>query len=356
MSVGSPGLLIEADDAIGPSRSEASVKTQLGMLWGHLRADRVALTAAGIAVLLILLGILASAIVSIAGLPHPNASDAFAHDAVGNPTGPRISALWPFVIVLAGVVLAPASRLLPWTAARRYGWLVVGGIALLAAIALAIAFWPSTSHLFGVDKEYRDVFSRALYGLRTSVEVGLIASLASVVIGVGAGVLAGYFGGWADVGASWVMEVLLAVPVLLLAVGAAAACKLGNGCLGIVKPGLIVVIGAISLASWASLAQVVRRRVSRLRELQSAHFVSNLFGPIVVYASVILGQSILFEASLSFLGVGVRQDQISLGAMLGDASDGFSSTWWSFVFPGAAITLTLAALSLFSGGLRKAFR
>src|SRR5206468_8478450 len=101
---------------------------------------------------------------------------------------------------------------------------------------------PSGHHLFGVDPLGRDVFARVLYGARVSLEVAIIATALSVTIGVVAGMFAGYYRGWVDTALSRVIDVLLAFPILLLAIGLASACSLGNGCLGgIVQPGLGVV-------------------------------------------------------------------------------------------------------------------
>ncbi|PZS10496.1 MAG: hypothetical protein DLM64_08475, partial [Solirubrobacterales bacterium] len=165
--------------------------------------------------MLILAAILAPLIVDLVGSPGPYSADPSAHDQFGDPTGPKLSGLWPFILVTAGALLAALSRWLPRRFMRGRAWMVILGVSLVAAIVLAIAYWPSTPHLFGVDKGYRDVFARVLYGARVSLEVAVIATGLSMVIGVTLGMVAGYFRGWVDMGISRAIDVLLAFPILL---------------------------------------------------------------------------------------------------------------------------------------------
>jgi len=331
----------------------------------------VAIASLGVIALLILLAVLAPLIVKLVGSPGPYVPDPNAHDSFGDPTGPHTSALWPFIVVAAGTLLAVASRSLPWPGLRRWGWLVMAGVALVAAVALAIGYWPSTRHLFGVDKEYRDVFARVLYGARVSLEVALIATGLSMIIGVTLGMLAGYFRGWADTAISRLIDVLLAFPILLLAIGLAAACKLGRGCLGgLLQPGLTVVIAVIAFVNWTYIARIVRGQVLSLREKEFVEaarslgasnrrvllreILPNLVAPIIVYSTLIIPQNVLFEAALSYLGVGVQFPQASWGAMLADASTIFDTAWWYMVFPGLALLLTVLAFNLLGDGLQDA--
>jgi ABC-type dipeptide/oligopeptide/nickel transport system permease subunit len=375
MSVGASELLFDAESAAEAELEHVpggiAARSPLRLFWARFRADHVAIASLGVIALLILLALFAPLIVKLVGSPGPYVPDPGAHDSFGDPTGPRTSALWPFILVAAGTLLAAASRSLPWRGLRRRAWLVILGVALVAAVALAIGYWPSARHLFGVDKEYRDVFARVLYGARVSLEVALIATGLSMVIGVTLGMLAGYFRGWVDTVISRLIDVLLAFPILLLAIGLAAACKLGRGCLGgLLQPGLTVVIAVIAFVNWTYIARIVRGQVLSLREKEFVEaarslgasnrrvlfreILPNLVAPIIVYSTLIIPQNVLFEAALSYLGVGVQFPQASWGAMLADASTIFDTAWWYMVFPGLALLLTVLAFNLLGDGLQDA--
>jgi peptide/nickel transport system permease protein len=215
------------------------------------------------------------------------------------------------------------------------------------------------------------VFARVLYGARVSLEVALIATGLSMVIGVTLGMVAGYFRGWVDMAISRLIDVLLAFPILLLAIGLAAACKLGKGCLGgLLQPGLTVVIAVIAFVNWTYIGRIIRGQVLSLREkefIEAARslgasngrilfreILPNLVAPIIVYSSLIIPQNVLFESALSYLGVGVQFPKASWGAMLADASSIFDTAWWYMVFPGAALLLTVLAFNLLGDGLQDA--
>jgi peptide/nickel transport system permease protein len=370
MSVGTPDLLIETG-LIGGAGGEIAARSPLELFWRRFRSDRVAVAAAGVIVLLVLVAIFAPLIVKLVGAPGPYSADPTAHDQFGDPTGPKTNGLWPFIVVTVGALLAVLSRFLPWRSVRRRAWIVILGVALIAATVLAIVYWPSTPHLFGVDKEYRDVFSRVLYGARVSLEVALIATGLSMLIGVILGMVAGYFRGWVDMAISRLIDVLLAFPILLLAIGLAAACKLGKGCLGgLLQPGLAVVIAVIAFVNWTYIARIIRGQVLSLREkefieaarsLGASHtrilfreILPTLVAPIIVYSSLIIPQNVLFESALSYLGVGVQFPKASWGAMLADASSIFDTAWWYMLFPGMALLVTVLAFNLLGDGLQDA--
>jgi ABC-type dipeptide/oligopeptide/nickel transport system permease subunit len=375
MSVGAPELLLEAESAaeqgLIPEAGGIAARSPLELFWRRFRGDRVAVTAAGIVVALIIVAIFAPLIVHLVGSPGPYSADPNAHDQFGDPTGPRTSGLWPFIVIIVGAAIAVLSRSLPWVGVRRRAWLVILGVSWIAAIVFAIVFWPKVPHLFGVDKEYRDVFARVLYGARVSLEVALIATGLSMVIGVTLGMVAGYFRGWVDMAISRLIDVLLAFPILLLAIGLAAACKLGKGCLGgLLQPGLTVVIAVIAFVNWTYIGRIIRGQVLSLREkefIEAARslgasngrilfreILPNLVAPIIVYSSLIIPQNVLFESALSYLGVGVQFPKASWGAMLADASSIFDTAWWYMVFPGAALLLTVLAFNLLGDGLQDA--
>jgi peptide/nickel transport system permease protein len=297
--------------------SGIQARTPLELFWRRLREDRVAMAAFAFVVMLIIVAIAAPLIVKLVGARPPDQQATKYLDSFGTPTG------------------------------------------------------PSKDNVFGVDTLGRDLFSRVLYGARVSLQVALIATAISVFIGVVFGMIAGFYRGWVDTVISRFIDVLLAFPILLFGIGLASACSLGNGCLGgLIKPGLTVVVFVIAFVNWTYIARIVRGQVLSLREkefieasrsLGASNFrivfrevLPNLVAPIIVYTTLIIPQNILFEAALSFLGVGVQPPQASWGQMLAEATDIFDSAWWYMVFPGTALLLTVLAFNLLGDGLQDA--
>jgi peptide/nickel transport system permease protein len=308
------GEVLEAPQVQAPA---IVARSPWRLFWHRLRTDRVAMTALVFLVILILLAVLAPLIVKIAGAPAPNTRDREALDVFGLPTG------------------------------------------------------PSADHWFGVDELGRDVFSRTVYGAQVSLIVAFTATVLAAALGVVLGLLAGYLGGWVDTIVSRTIDVMLAIPYLLLATGLAASCSLGNGCFGgALKPGIGVVIFVISFTSWMLIARVVRGQTLSLREKEFVeaarsigasdrrivfrHILPNLAAPIIVYASVLMPLVILYEAALSFLGVGVQPPRASWGQMIADALDIFSDAWWYMLFPGLALLFTVLAFNLVGDALQDA--
>jgi peptide/nickel transport system permease protein len=316
--VGASAELIHADAGTDYGRSPWQ------LFWGRFRDDRLALVSLVFITLLVLMAIFAPAVVSIAGEPDPDIRDTAALDQLfATPTG------------------------------------------------------PSSEHYFGVDQLGRDVFSRVIYGARVSLIVAFVATFLATVFGVISGLAAGFYRGWIDNLISRAVDVLLAIPYLLLATGIAAACTLGQtsgggsaGCLGgLLKPGIGVVIFVIAFTSWTYMARIVRGQVLSLREkefIESARSIGasnsriifrellpNLMAPIVVYASVLIPQVILYEAALSFLGVGVT-DKPSWGQMIAEATPDFSTAWWYMLFPGIALVLTVLAFNFIGDAMQDA--
>jgi ABC-type dipeptide/oligopeptide/nickel transport system permease subunit len=233
---------------------------------------------------------------------------------------------------------------------------------------------PSRNYWLGVDTVGRDVFVRTMYGARTSLSVALIATAISVVIGVILGTLAGFFGGKVDTAVSRLIDIVLSLPVLLLSIGVAAACSItATGCLnGLIQPGVRLVIAIIALFSWPYIARIVRGQVLTLREkefveaaraqgstdwrIMFREILPNVVAPIIVYTTLIIPNNILFEASLSFLGVGIPSTTASWGRMIADASNGllYTAAWWMLVAPGVALVVTTLAFNLVGDGLRDA--
>lgn len=231
---------------------------------------------------------------------------------------------------------------------------------------------PNSEFWFGADHSGRDLFVRVLYGARTSMVVALAATSVAVLIGVTLGMLAGYFKGWVDTAISRLIDIVLSLPLLLFAIGISAACSVSaEGCLGgTVKPGLSLVIFIIALFSWPYIARIVRGNTLSIREKEFIEasrslgagtgsilirqVLPNLVAPIIVYATLIIPNNIIFEAALSFLGVGVPQTTPSWGRMLSDAADLFEIAPWLMIFPGLALVLTTLAFNLVGDGLRDA--
>jgi peptide/nickel transport system permease protein len=230
---------------------------------------------------------------------------------------------------------------------------------------------PNAQFYFGADAAGRDLFVRTMYGARTSLIVGVVATAFAVLIGLVVGLLAGYLGGIVDTALSRFADVMLAVPQLLIAVGIVAACSGKDGCLGgTVEPGLGLVIIVITLFSWSYIARIVRGFTLSLREkefVESARALGatnlrillteitpNLVGPLIVYSTLLIPTNILFEAALSFLGLGVPPDVSSWGEILSEASGYYDVAWWMMVFPGAFLILTTLAFNLLGDGLRDA--
>ncbi len=232
---------------------------------------------------------------------------------------------------------------------------------------------PSTKFWFGANGAAQDLFVRVLYGARTSLIVAVFATGLELVVGVVLGIIAGFYRGKVDTVISRVMDIVLSLPVLLLALGLVSACGISdNGCLGgIIKPGLLLVSYVIGLFSWPYIARIVRGQVLSLRErefieaaramgssnmrIMFREVLPNLVAPLIVYSTLVIPTNILFEASLSFLGIGVPATTPSWGREISDASQIFDAAWWTMFFPGIFLLLTTLAFNLVGDGLRDAF-
>jgi peptide/nickel transport system permease protein len=231
---------------------------------------------------------------------------------------------------------------------------------------------PSSDFFFGADISGRDLFVRVLYGARTSLQVAIIATGCSVLIGVVLGMVAGYYGRWLDILISRSIEILLSIPYLLLALGISAACSTTvEGCLGgFIKPGMSLVIFIIVFFTWPFIARIVRGNTISLREkefieasrslgasnrrIMFKEILPNLIAPVIIYSTLLIPSNIIFESSLSFLGLGVPQDTPSWGAQLSDAARIFDVAWWTMFFPGLFLVLTTLSFNLLGDGLRDA--
>jgi peptide/nickel transport system permease protein len=237
---------------------------------------------------------------------------------------------------------------------------------------IGLPLGPDRSWWFGSDSVGRDVFVRTIYGTRTSLIVAVFASGAAMIIGVTLGMLAGFKGGWVDTLISRIIDIVLSMPLLVFAIGLSAACTAtSQGCFGgVLKPGLPLVIFIIALFSWTYPARLIRGQTLSLRErefveasrslgagsirIMVREILPNLVAPIVVYTTLLIPASILFEAYLSFLGLGVPASTPSWGQMISDASLIFEAAWWWMVFPGLFLLATTFAFNLLGDGLRDA--
>jgi peptide/nickel transport system permease protein len=217
---------------------------------------------------------------------------------------------------------------------------------------------PSWSHPFGYDALGRDVLSRVLFAYRASLGISLGAVGLALVLGLPIGIVAGYFGGAVDNVLMRPIDLLLALPALLLAISL----------ISITGPGELVALFAIATIYLPILARVVRssvlavsrelyvegaraRGVSHARTIWS-HVVPNALGPAVVQASVLAGFALQIEAALSFLGLGAQPPTPSLGLMLADGYQVLQQAPWADIFPGLAIAVTVVAFNLVGDGLR----
>ena len=232
---------------------------------------------------------------------------------------------------------------------------------------------PNKDFWMGADSVGRDVFVRVIYGARTSLLVALGATAMAVLKGVVLGLIAGYLGGKIDTFISRTIDILLSMPVLLFAIGIVAACgATTEGCLaGMIKPGRLLVAVVIGLFTWPYVARIVRGNTLSIREkefieaarslgagnvrIMFREVLPNLIAPIIVYSTLLIPSNILFEAGLSFLGVGVPQKIPSWGRMLDEASRIFEFAWWLMLFPGLFLIATTLAFNLLGDGLRDAF-
>lgn len=223
---------------------------------------------------------------------------------------------------------------------------------------------PSATHLMGTDAFGRDIFSRVIYGARTALTIGFFSSLFGCTLGAVIGVSSAYFGGRIDMAVQRFIDVMLAFPIIVLALVVVA--MLGRNLVGGVDVNLIV---AIAIPIVPKVARVVRSAALSIREMPYIdaaraagfshtriifrHMVPNVSAPFLIMFTAFIAQAILLEASLSFLGLGVTEPTPAWGLMLsGNASDFYREAPWMILFPGLAISVAVFAFNLFGDSLR----
>ena len=260
---------------------------------------------------------------------------------------------------------------------RLSAWVWIGGaiVATLVLVAL-VAPWlagrdpdainlteallpPSGAHWLGTDSLGRDLWSRLVYGARVSLLVGVGAVGVAVAVGTALGLIAGWYGRWADAVIMRFVDVMLCFPTFFLLL--AVVAMLGQSVLNIV-----LIIG---LTGWMGVTRLVRAEVMSLKErefIQAArvlglgsarimwrHLLPNALSPVLVSTTLGIGGAILTESGLSFLGLGIQPPTPSWGNLLIDAKETLDVAWWLTVFPGLAILVTVLGFNLLGEGLRE---
>ena len=219
---------------------------------------------------------------------------------------------------------------------------------------------PSGAHLFGTDEFGRDLFTRALYGARVSLSVGLLAMLLSKVIGTSYGAVAAYFGGIVDATLMRLVDVIIAFPTFYLMLML----------VGVFEANILLIVLILGFTSWPGTARYIRGEILSLKEQEFAesaraiglpprlviirHLIPSALSPVLVSAALSVAGMIGAEAGLSFLGLGIRPPTPSWGNMVSGGQDALLVAWWVAFFPGALLALTLVSFSLFADGIRDA--
>jgi peptide/nickel transport system permease protein len=265
-----------------------------------------------------------------------------------------------------------------WLIARPLGALsivLIAGLIMLALLAPAMTPYdpfaqdasaqakaPSARHLLGTDYLGRDILSRVIVGARPSLGVGLVSVALAIVAGSALGLMSGFIGGTVDLLLQRVVDVLLTLPGLVLALALLAIVGAGFASLiaaiaVVLSPGIARVVRSATLVVTATgYIEAARAIGARDGRIMSRHVLPNVLATILVLASLNLGNAILFEAALSFLGLGVQPPQPSWGNMLsGPARAYFEVAPWMAIFPGIAVSLAVLGFNLFGDTLRDAF-
>jgi peptide/nickel transport system permease protein len=294
-------------EAAGADAPVVEGRSQWQLTWRRLRRDKVAMASLIVIAIMILLAIFAPVFVAFTHHPPNIAYPLTGETAAGNPVPPGTAGFW-----------------------------------------------------LGTDSTGRDLFIRILYGARISLFVGFVTTAIGTLAGVAVGMIAGYFGGVVDLLLARFTDAVLAFPYVVLALSLAV----------VLGPSLPVIIGVISFFSWAAIARIVRGQTLSIKEkeyIEAARslgagpfrimfidILPNLLAPVLVLATLYIPTAIVFEATLSYLGLGIQPPTASWGNMLADAQNFYTVAWWYIVFPAAALLITTLAFNLLGDGIRDA--
>jgi peptide/nickel transport system permease protein len=219
---------------------------------------------------------------------------------------------------------------------------------------------PGAQFVLGTDKFGRDVLSRIIYGSRISLSIGFVAVGLAITLGTFLGAIAGYFGGKLDWIIMRAVDVIIAFPRLFIILTLIA----------IYSPQIWLIIAVLGATSWMGVARLVRGQILSLKEQEFVqatralglpaarvifrHVLPNTMSPVIVAATLMIGDVILTEAALSFLGLGVQPPTASWGNIVNQGRDNLLGAWWIATFPGLAIVLTVVSYNLLGDGLRDA--
>jgi peptide/nickel transport system permease protein len=282
-------------------------RTQWQLTWRRLRGDKVAMISIAVIIIMVILAIIAPVFASITGHPPNTAYPIQGENEAGNPIGPGVNGFW-----------------------------------------------------LGTDSTGRDLFVRILYGARISLFVGVVTTAIATLVGVAVGLIAGYFGGIIDTVLARFTDAVLAFPYVIL--GLALAVVFG--------PSLTIILAVIAFFSWAAIARIVRGQTLAIKEkeyIEAARslgagpfrimfidILPNLLAPVLVVATLLIPNAVVFESTLSYLGLGIQPPTASWGNMLADASNFYQVAWWYLLFPALFLLITTLAFNLLGDGIRDA--
>jgi peptide/nickel transport system permease protein len=283
---------------------------------------------------------------------------------------------WPIrESVFADAVRAFVTRVRGLDRTSRVALGILVGLYIVALLAPVIAPYslsqqidivgmknqaPSLAHPFGTDRFSRDLLTRVLYGARISLTVATLSVLMSALVGTLWGLTAASFGGVVDVVLMRLIDAFLSIPRLLLLIAVLALWS------PVPLPALVALLG---LTGWFDVSRLVRAEALSLRErdfvaaaraqgagrlrIMLRHLAPNVLSPVIVATTVGVGQIIVLEAGLSFIGIGAREPDASWGTLFSDGTEAFAGTWWAALFPGIAIVTTVLCFNIVGDALRR---